>query len=122
MKVTKLFLYVVGLLILATSCGKSTGFAPSNASLAPTTIPSALVITSPVILSAVTNTALTITGQCQNGATVYLNGADTQQVACSASSFSFTITKTRELTQSQSGELRVTNNGTTTLTDVTLSS
>ena len=94
MKVTKLFLYVVGLLILATSCGKSTGFAPSNASLAPTTIPSALVITSPVILSAVTNTALTITGQCQNGATVYLNGADTQQVACSASSFSFTITKT----------------------------
>lgn len=94
MKTTKIVLYVTGLLTLLTACGKSDGFAPSLADKLPTTAPGALVITSPAILSAVTNTALTVTGQCQSGSTVYLTGADTQQVACSASAFSITVSKT----------------------------
>lgn len=76
------------------ACGKTDGFAPSLDSLVPSTAPGDLVITSPAILSAVTNTSLTITGQCQNGTTVFLEGDDTQSVACSLSAFSFVVSKT----------------------------
>lgn len=73
------------------SCGKSGGYAPSPA---PVTEPSALTITSPLLLTKISNTALTIAGGCQNDATVFLTGSDIQSVGCAASAFSFNIKKT----------------------------
>lgn len=90
MKMLKLFTLLSGLLYFS-SCGKTEGFAPS-ASLA-AAAPGSLVITSPLVLSALTNTAITVTGQCLTGATVYLTGDSIQSAVCASSAFSFTVTK-----------------------------
>lgn len=107
MKLNKLFTLTIISILYLTSCGKSGGYAPSSdlASVVtptpeptptptPTTAPGSLIITNPSILSATTNTALTIAGQCENGATVYIEGDSTQSVACALGVFSFSVTKT----------------------------
>lgn len=90
-------LYIMGVLAaLLTACGKSDGFAPSRTSSlapAPTSPPGNLVITNPSILSALTNTALTVTGTCETGATVNMAGDSVQSTTCAAAIFSFNVTK-----------------------------
>lgn len=97
MRLTRIFGFIT-LVIYFSACGNSEGYAPSLGDptpiQAPVTAPSDLVITSPAVLSAVTNTSLTITGQCQNGTTVFLEGDDAQSVTCAQSEFSFVVSKT----------------------------
>lgn len=60
--------------------------------------PSALTLSSPSSSNYSSNTStLTIAGSCENNAVVYLSGDSTQNITCSASSFSFSVNKSTDL-------------------------
>lgn len=90
----KFFTLFAAVVYLA-GCGKTEGYAPSAALIvtSPGSAPGSLVITSPVTLTKLSNTAITVTGICQTAATVYLTGDSAQSMVCVASAFSFTVTK-----------------------------
>lgn len=94
MKMLKLFTLLITI-IYFTGCGKNEGYAPSAALVItpPGSAPGNLVITSPATLSKLSNAAITVTGTCQSGATVYLTGDSAQSMVCVSSAFSFTVTK-----------------------------
>ena len=90
----KLFTLFAAVAYLA-GCGKTEGYAPSAGLIVtpPGAAPGSLVITSPVTLAKLSNAAITVTGICQTGATVYLTGDSAQSMVCVASAFSFVETK-----------------------------
>lgn len=97
MKLRNVFCLILAVYILQSCAGNSDGFAPSSdlASTIPVpgVAPNAVTIVDPLLLSAVTNTSLNISGVCQIGATVNLTGADTQSTSCPAGTFAFVISK-----------------------------
>ena len=91
-----LIIFATWFVLFSFGCGKSGGNAPSNENPPPSGPPAAVVVTNPMTLSKISNTALTIAGTCESGATVYLTGSDTQNQTCVASSYNFTVTKTSD--------------------------
>jgi uncharacterized protein YegP (UPF0339 family) len=64
-----------------------------------TIAPASLVISNPNTTPyGSSNASITISGSCENGATVYLSGDDSNNTLCSTNSFSFVISKTLDLT------------------------
>lgn len=58
------------------------------------TIPAKPTVTMPVSLNALTNANLTISGGCETGATVSLEGDDAQTTTCVSSQYNFAVSKT----------------------------
>lgn len=90
----KLFTLLI-IFLYFTGCGKTDGYAPSASTFTPAagSAPENLIITSPATLSKISNAAITVTGTCQSGATVYLTGDSAQSMVCVSSAFSFMVTK-----------------------------
>lgn len=90
------FTYVLYIITLAvfflSGCNKKTEEESSTSPVV--TIPDKPAVTNPISLNALTNSNLTISGVCKNGATVMLTGDDMQSVECSAYRYSFTVSKT----------------------------
>jgi len=62
-----------------------------------TVAPGAPTVTSPASYPILTNTSsITISGTCENNATVYLIGSSTQNVTCSSTTYSFTVNQSTD--------------------------
>lgn len=98
MNFSKALFTTIFYILYLSSCGKTDGFAPSSDLSSEINPPSSaaldsLIITSPSILSAISNSDLIITGQCQSGTIVHIEGDYSESTICISSAFSFTVTK-----------------------------